>query len=208
MYFYIYKITNTINNKIYIGVHKTIDLNDGYMGSGKLLNKAFEKYGKDNFDKDILEYFTDYESALSREREIVDDEFLLREDTYNIRRGGSGGFDYINKNKLNDYDKTGENNPFYNKTHSDDVKKKLSVLATKQWAGIPKSDEHKKKISESHLGEIFTDERKKRISEATKGRVPWNKGKSAPKWKCPNCGKDGGGDSNKKRHFTKCGVII
>lgn len=42
-YIYIYKITNTINNKIYIGRHTTENINDGYMGSGRLLVQAQEK---------------------------------------------------------------------------------------------------------------------------------------------------------------------
>ena len=81
MFYLIYKITNTINNKIYIGKHKTNDKNDDYMGSGKILNKAIEKYGVDKFKK---------------ETEIVDDEFVARLDTYNIKLGGQGGWDYIN----------------------------------------------------------------------------------------------------------------
>jgi hypothetical protein len=96
-YYYIYQITNLVNNKYYVGVHKTSDLNDGYMGSGKVIKDAIKKYGIDNFKKDILEYFEDSESMYAREKEIVTDEFLLREDTYNLRRGGTGGFDFINK---------------------------------------------------------------------------------------------------------------
>lgn len=95
-FYYIYKITNLINGKIYVGVHKTKDLNDGYMGSGKVIRRAIEKHGIDNFKKDILETFENAEAMYAREKEIVTDEFLLREDVYNLRRGGNGGWDYIN----------------------------------------------------------------------------------------------------------------
>lgn len=100
MFYYLYQITNLVNNKIYVGVHKTKNLNDGYMGSGKVINCAIEKHGINNFKKDILEYFDDSYAMYAREKEIVTDEFLLREDTYNVMRGGHGGFDYINKNNL------------------------------------------------------------------------------------------------------------
>lgn len=55
MKYYLYQITNLVNNKIYVGVHKTTDMNDGYMGSGKVIRAAIEKYGAENFKKDILE---------------------------------------------------------------------------------------------------------------------------------------------------------
>lgn len=94
---YLYQITNLVNNKIYVGVHKTDNLDDGYMGSGKVIKSAIEKHGIENFRKDILEFFDTYEAALLREAAVVTDEFLLRGDVYNLRRGGSGGFDYINR---------------------------------------------------------------------------------------------------------------
>lgn len=53
-YYYIYKITNKINHKIYYGQHTTSNLDD-YMGSGKALHNAFKKYGKENFEKKISE---------------------------------------------------------------------------------------------------------------------------------------------------------
>ena len=53
-YHYLYKITNTTNGKIYLGIHSTDNLDDGYFGSGTAFKKAITKYGKDNFIKDVL----------------------------------------------------------------------------------------------------------------------------------------------------------
>lgn len=104
MFYYLYEVRNNINGKIYVGVHKTHDLDDGYMGSGKVINRSIEKYGIDNFTKTILEHFDSAEAMYAREKEVVNEEFLDRNDTYNLRRGGFGGFDYINKNGLCDRD--------------------------------------------------------------------------------------------------------
>ncbi len=95
-YYILYQVTNNLNGKIYVGVHKTKNLDDGYMGSGKVINAAIKKYGIENFTRIILEQFENAAAMYAREKEVVTDEFLLREDTYNLRRGGHGGFDYIN----------------------------------------------------------------------------------------------------------------
>lgn len=96
-YYYLYQTTNLINGKIYVGVHKTSNLEDGYLGSGKVLNYAIEKYRIENFRKDILEFFDSPAEMFAREKEIVTEEFVLRKDTYNLKQGGVGGFDYVNK---------------------------------------------------------------------------------------------------------------
>lgn len=96
MFYYLYKITNLINNKVYIGVHQTNKLNDGYFGSGININRAIKKYGKDNFSKEILEYFNTEEDMLLKEKEIVNSDFVKLAHVYNINEGGKGSFSYIN----------------------------------------------------------------------------------------------------------------
>lgn len=96
MLYIIYKTTNTVNGKIYIGVHRTADLNDGYMGSGKLLKRAIAKYGKSVFHKEIMFVFDTEESMLLKERELVNEDFLKRSDVYNLKLGGEGSWSYVN----------------------------------------------------------------------------------------------------------------
>ena len=99
MFYYLYEIKNVINNKIYVGVHKTKNMDDGYMGSGKVILSAIKKYGPENFTKSVLETFETSNAMFIREKEVVNEAFLARADTYNLRRGGSGGFDYVNKTR-------------------------------------------------------------------------------------------------------------
>ena len=87
-----YQITNLLNSKIYIGVHKTTDIEDGYMGSGTYLRRAQQKYGIENFEKKILKFFESEEEMFQEEAEIVTLNFINREDTYNLTEGGNGRF--------------------------------------------------------------------------------------------------------------------
>lgn len=118
LFYTVYQITNKINSKIYVGYHQTFDLDDGYMGSGKLIKRAIEKYGVQNFEKSILGIFSSKEEAESYEEKIVNKEFTLREDTYNIAIGGNVRIMY------------GENNPFYGKTHTEETRKHISDINT------------------------------------------------------------------------------
>jgi hypothetical protein len=89
-YHLLYKTTNLLNGHYYIGVHCQDALEfDGYFGSGQALTAALRKYGRENFVREILEVFTDAESAFNREVEIVQPIYLLRE-CYNMNKGGRG----------------------------------------------------------------------------------------------------------------------
>lgn len=103
MYYIIYKITNLLNNKIYIGKHMTNDINDGYMGSGKLIIAAISKYGIENFSKEIISYHSNYEEMNTAESILVNEEFIEQDNNYNLSLGGYGGWYYVNKNGLNLY---------------------------------------------------------------------------------------------------------
>lgn len=95
MYYTIYKITNQITGKFYIGKHKTSDLDDDYMGSGKLLKYAIQKYGIENFTKEYLEILDSEEKMNLAEKIYV---ITDNEVSYNLCEGGKGGWSYINSN--------------------------------------------------------------------------------------------------------------
>jgi hypothetical protein len=102
MFFTIYKTVNIINGKYYIGKHKTSNLDDGYLGSGKILKSAITKYGEQNFHKEILHLCESEEHMNLVEKILVVPD---RETNYNICDGGQGGWSYLNKNGLNNANK-------------------------------------------------------------------------------------------------------
>lgn len=97
MYYTIYKVTNIINGKFYIGKHQTNNPHDSYMGSGVAIKAAIKKYGKKSFKKEVLFIFDNEDDMNLKEIEIVE----INENSYNLTEGGKGGFGYINRNGYN-----------------------------------------------------------------------------------------------------------
>lgn len=91
-YHYFYKITNTVNGKFYYGVHNTDNLSDGYMGSGVRLHRAFKKYGKENFKKEILLTFNTAADAFKYEKNFISESLVKDDNCYNCEFGGVGAY--------------------------------------------------------------------------------------------------------------------
>ena len=100
MRYIIYKITNNINNRYYIGRHSTNNINDQYMGSGKAIKNAILKHGIENFTKEIIAETTSAELLWELESEIVNDVVVNDTLAYNMEPGGKSYMDGVKKYDL------------------------------------------------------------------------------------------------------------
>lgn len=160
MFYLVYKITNIVNGHVYIGAHKTHDINDSYIGSGSILRKAINKYGKHCFTKEILFKLDTEELMYAKERELVNEEFISKSTTYNAKLGGIGGFSHI---KTNEYRSKGgqslskrmdEDPEFKNRVHQkiSNTRKKNILEHGHHWTGVNHTVESRDKISRSMKG--------------------------------------------------------
>lgn len=145
--YYVYLTTNLVNNKKYIGQHYG-EVTDSYIGSGSILKKAIEKYGKNNFKKEILEICEDYNSLnIAEKKWITKYNAVESENFYNIAAGGfnsnpcaglSPEAEAIRKHKLSlaaQGEKNhffgkhycGEEHPMWGRHHSEESKEKMRL---------------------------------------------------------------------------------
>lgn len=162
MYGYIYKTTNIINNKIYIGKKKG-EFDNNYKGSGKALKLALKKYGKENFSVEILEFCNSLQEQNEKEKYWINYYKQLKYKLYNIAPGGDGGniYEYLPEEQLNE------------------IKNKLSILNKNGICGNKGkhlSPEHKKKIGLANKNKKRTPEMIERHRQLILGKPAWNKG--------------------------------
>jgi len=89
---FIYRTTNLINGRYYLGMHSTNRIDDGYLGSGKRLYYELSKYGRNNFKFEILEQFDSREELVQAEINLITEQDLKNPNCLNLKQGGSGGW--------------------------------------------------------------------------------------------------------------------
>lgn len=169
----IYKTTNLINGKIYIGQDTNNDPN--YLGSGKIIKESIKKYGKSNFTKETLEVCKSIEDL--NEREIYWISFFNSTDNkigYNILKGGLGSNGF--KQSPEAIEKIKENNNsdrFKEIMSSPEVSSKISEgqLKSKKKKELHASVEYREKMSKSLKDRNFTAEHREKISKSLKGKM-------------------------------------
>ena len=162
---YIYKITNLLNGKSYIGqrrFNKDI-IKDSYMGSGLALHFAFKKYGIENFKKEILKDGIHCQTAANIFEAIyIKKENTLSPNGYNLKSSSmkDNVWSEESKDKMR-----GDNNP----AKRQDVKDKISK-SIKGMKYPERTIEHRKHLSDSQKGIPKSDEACKKMSTAKKGK--------------------------------------
>jgi len=169
----IYKTTNLVNGKFYIG--KDVRNDPNYLGSGILLSKAIKKYGADNFRKEIIEECKNQIELAEREIYWIDKlNANDRSIAYNIAPGGLGGDTFAhnpNKEEIRERHREAtsklmkERNGYFEDTNK---QRKACIKGGKSHLGKKRSKDTCQKISESLKGRVITDEWKENISKGTK----------------------------------------
>ena len=138
-YGFIYLTTNMVNNKKYIGQKRYLPGWETYLGSGKILNQAIKKYGKDNFHRKILYIARSKDELDFLEKLIISSRNAVKNNNYyNVHVGGNGGNTiagftdeqkkiFSDKIKNSRPDIRGQNNPNYGNVWSEEKKKELSI---------------------------------------------------------------------------------
>ena len=161
MYGYIYQTTCLINNKKYIGQHKSNNFDTSYLGSGKTFIKALNKYGKENFKCELLKECYDRDDLNESEKYFIKKyDAVNSDDYYNISEGGEGHCcEPWNKGKHGVQEWTTKMEEAFEKGRH-----------------LPASDKLKKKLSEYRKNVIVSDDTKEKLRQLQLGKKAINNG--------------------------------
>lgn len=169
----VYQTTNLTNNKVYVGVHKLSNTIDSkrYLGSGKALKLAIEKYGRKSFTRTTLTEFNYPKDAYAAEAEMVTEAFCSRNDTYNIKIGGRGstgvglGVPLTAEHKA----KIGAANKGQIISEEHKAILKAVNIGNKNCLGRVHTEEARAKIKAARKNQIITEKHKAKISASQTG---------------------------------------
>lgn len=174
----VYKTTNLINNKFYIGKHKQDSYEfDGYLGSGTIIKDAIKKYGKESFLRETLATFMTEEECYIAEKDILSN-LWEDPDCYNLESGGRGG-KTVSEESRKRMSLSAKNRPRMQHTEKTKLLLSAAKLANNPgMTGKTHSEETKRKMKEKAEGRKHSAESKEKMSKNMKGRIPWNKGQT------------------------------
>lgn len=181
MYFYVYKIICKPNKKIYIGKHQTEKLNDSYFAGGYLIKKALKKYGKENFEREIIEFCQSEIEVCEREKYWIKFYNSCYPIGYNITEGGEGKSWFNNhpeKEKIQQHMSESHKGKIpwnKGKKMSQEYKEKCKNrgMPIAGWnKNLAMSDDFREKCKLRQVGKIPWNKGKKGL------QIPWNKGKT------------------------------
>ena len=213
MFYTIYSTVNKINGKKYIGKHITGNPYDSYLGSGIIINRAIKKYGKENFEKQILYIFESKEEMNLKEAELVNIDVVCSSEYYNCALGGDGGaIVLIPDHPL--YESTCRKISLVQQSRRQEISDNVKELHKTKRVGMygkSQSKHQKEVISLLNKGKPKSDEQKIKQRESIcktfsmPGYVHPNRGVAKLKYACQWCGKLIGGKSNFNRyHNNNC----
>lgn len=208
----IYKITNKINGKVYIGqTVRERGFKGRYECSGEGIERVYkyhksEKEHNRNYNKHLLysiekygfeafEVIEEFDVAYSKEeldeleKKYIKDFNCLNPNGYNNDEGGNEGKFCEESRRLLSEKNSGENNPFYGKKHSEETKKKMSEARKGKCVGEKhpmygkhQSEETKEKNRQAHLKENLSEETRIKMSTKAKQRTGLKNHISKPVW--------------------------
>lgn len=167
-YYLVYKITNVVNNKIYVGKHYGFDDDKYFASGGLIIQRAIKKYGKRNFIKETIKKYKSLEKVNKGEKYWIkklnsfhpNDHPNRNEIIKKISLGGKNRWKNSSaKFKRNHSEsRKGNKNGMYGKIHTNNSKKEMSEKIKKKWKNI---DFRNKIINKSRNKKISESKRKK-----------------------------------------------